>query len=379
MTAEEINKMPFIFIVGMARSGTTLLRTIFDAGQEVVFTPESKLIIHLKQKFNHRKTWSRETIDDLLNDLFDEVKFKISWKIDKEMLRQKMYSYPIEVINFSFLIRLIYLSFSSYFEKSEIRMIGDKNPMYSIFIKEIIEVFPNAKFVHIVRDYRDCILSNKKLFDRQNVAVISHTWKIYNAWIDHLSKEYPDQFFRIRYEDLTTFPEKTVKELCEFTGMTFSPAMLDFHIELQKKLDKNINVVIHHTHPQLMGGISTENIGKWKKGFTEKEINIITSICGDFALRYNYEKYDKYSGEKFRFKSMHGFYLNIRDIFVIKGYYLLPYFFRKSINRFNRMIFDKTGFYTVFSHGDFFFELIRRKRGKTKEKEEENPKSQQEE
>lgn len=379
MTAEEINKMPFIFIVGMARSGTTLLRTIFDAGEVSIFPPESKLIIHLKQKFNHRKVWTKAWIDEFLDDLYDETKFKNTWKIDKESLRIKFNSYPLEEINFPFLIRLTYLSFPSHFEKKVIRIMGDKNPMFSIFIGELLEIFPQAVFIHIVRDYRDCILSNKKLFTRQKVAILAQTWKIYNQWIEIHAKKNKLSFYRLRYEDLTAFPEKTVRELCEFTGMTFNPAMLNFHIELQKKLDKNINVVIHHTHPQLMGGISTDNIGKWKKGFSEREINIMTAICGDFALRYNYEKYDKYTGEKFHLKSLYGFYLNIRDILIIKGYYLLPYFIRKSINRFNRMIFDKTGFYTVFSHGDFFFELIRRKKGKTNEEDQEKTKSNSEE
>src|SRR5688572_10251408 len=183
MTIEEINKIPMIFIVGMGRSGTTLLRTIMDAGEECVFASESKIIIHLKQKYNHKKYWSEELLEEFLTDLYKEIKFRSSWGITKEELRVKFSELPLEKINFPLLCKVIYLSYPSLYPKNKIRVIGDKNPTYSIFIPELMEIFPDARFIHLIRDYRDCILSNKKLFKRQSLFALSQLWKIYNSWI----------------------------------------------------------------------------------------------------------------------------------------------------------------------------------------------------
>ena len=50
MDIDEIEKIPFVFIVGRGRSGTTLLQNILDANEQALLPRESKLIIHLKQK-----------------------------------------------------------------------------------------------------------------------------------------------------------------------------------------------------------------------------------------------------------------------------------------------------------------------------------------
>ncbi|NQU34666.1 MAG: sulfotransferase [Bacteroidetes bacterium] len=48
---EQLNKIPFFFVVGRPRSGTTLLRTLFDAHPNVSFPPECQFIINLYPKY----------------------------------------------------------------------------------------------------------------------------------------------------------------------------------------------------------------------------------------------------------------------------------------------------------------------------------------
>lgn len=359
MTAQEINQIPFVFIVGMARSGTTLLRTIMDAGEEAVFAPEAKIIIHLKSKYNHCRTWTPKMIDSFTEDLFTDVKFEKTWNFNKTVFLQKAHSYPLSEVSFSFLIRLVYLSFPSHYEKSKVKVIGDKNPSYSILIEELLEIFPNAKFVHLVRDYRDCVLSNRKLFKRQNLAALTQTWKMYNEYIERFQKLYPHQFFRIRYEDLTVNPEKEIRDLCRFSGLEFQSKMLSFHEELKVKIDPEIKEVLEQTHPKLLSPISSDRVGVWEKEFTKDEINLITYIAGKSGEKYDYKIFPNYNNETFLGKKISSHFLNIRDFLVVKIYYVLPFSLRQKITRMNRFLFEKTGFFTVYNQGDLLFDRVK--------------------
>lgn len=362
MTVKEINSIPFVFIVGMGRSGTTLLRTIMDAGEETIFPIESKIIVFLKQKYHHKKNWSIELLDEFLVDLYKEIKFVRGWKVNEVELRSKFLEYPIHEISFSFLIRLIYLTFQSHFSKTGIKLIGDKNPVYCIFISELMEVFPSAKFIHIVREYHDCILSNKKLFKQKNVSALAQMWKMYNSWIEIHARNRPEIFYRIRYEDLTSSPEKMVRELCAFTGLNYNERMLDFHLKLNEKLDKDLNIIVQHTHPKLLNAISSDSVGKGKMELSENELEQIAYILSEYGTKYGYQKYENYSGKKYRWKTFKGFVLNIIDIFIIKGYFLTPFAIRNLIRKTSTFLYEKLGYYTVYSHEDFLYDLAKSKR-----------------
>jgi hypothetical protein len=369
MTIEEINKIPMVFIVGMGRSGTTLLRTIFDASEESLFAPEAKVIVHLKQKYNHKKNWTAELLDEFIVDLYKENSFKNNWGIGRNSLSEKLHSLPLEKITFTLLCKVIYLSYPSVFAKGKIKLIGDKNPVYSVFLPELLEVFPDALFIHLVRDYRDCILSNKKLFKRQNTFALSQLWKLYNSWIDIYSRRFPSQFYLLKYEDLVTDPENVVKKLCDFVGLNFNPKMLEFHQKLNEKLDKDVNIVIQHTHPELLKKVNADNMGKWKNELSQQEQNQIAYVLNEYAIKYGYEKTDSYNGDKYPFRSVYGFWLNIKDLFIIKGYFLLPFFIRDLIAKSAKFVFDKTGYFTVYNQGNLLIELVTKKNEAEKIKE----------
>jgi hypothetical protein len=361
MTIEEINKLPMVFIVGMGRSGTTLLRTILDAGEECLFAPEAKVIVHLKQKYNHRKNWSSSLLNEFIEDLYKENAFKDYWGIDRTDLSSKFHLLPLQKITFPLLCKIIYLSYPSDFPKNKIRLLGDKNPVYSVFLPELLEVFPNAKFIHIVRDYRDCILSNKRLFKRQNIFALAQLWKLYNSWIDIYSRKYPNQFYLLRYEDLVADPDKIIHEICVFSGLVFNPKMLDFHQNLNETITNETNILIQHTYPEILKKVNLENIGKWKNELSKEEQKKIAYVLNEYGVKYGYEKNSSYQSEKFPFRSIFGFWVNIKDLFIIKGYFILPFFIRDFISQLARFVFDKTGYFTVYNQGNLIKELANKK------------------
>lgn len=349
MSIEEIRKIPFFFIVGAGRSGTTLLRTVFDAHPNVCIPVEGKAILHLKMKYFHRKFWDERSILEMIEDLYFDRKFKVLWQVDRDKLTRTLLSLSGHQLDFSIICKVIYLEYTSLFSKEKILLIGDKNPIYSMCITELKEVFPSAKFVHLVRDYRDVIASNLKHFKRKDVAVLSQYWKQHNAWIEKAKQENPHLFYTVRYEELVADPADTAQRICHFLEIPFKDQMLNYHLELKKIYQPEEHLVFARMFPDLVRPITAENSNKWKGKFSDAELDIMYSILDRDGSRYGYQADRNVSENKYSGASKWGFFINIIDVIIIKNYYLVPLFVRKVIRKFSDLLFYKTGYSSVYN------------------------------
>lgn len=202
---KNIEAIPFFFIIGRARSGTTLLRMFFDAHPDVCIPIESPLILHLYRKYGNRKFWTKELLESFYEDLTKIRDFE-KWEVDPEILKKGILEFEGS-ISFRTLCKFVYLNYHSIFHKDDIKLIGDKNPVYSVNMPEIFRIFPDAKYIHLTRDYRDHILSmvNVKLLTPV-VLFLAYRWKLSARQMSSMKKRYPGSFYTIRYEDLVTNP-----------------------------------------------------------------------------------------------------------------------------------------------------------------------------
>jgi hypothetical protein len=194
--------------VGRARSGTTLLQTMLDAHPSVIIPGESCVLMHLKNKYFHCRNWNNAIVDRFLADIHKDRKLHHFWKLDTDKIREKIYRIPESQRSFVLLCKLIYLSYPSLFDTKKVTLIGDKNPIYTLFIKDLIELFPDAKFIHLVRDFRANIVSNRESFSLKKNPTISQAWVYHKKKFDAVKAQDPDRFIKQRYED---FLNHTVK------------------------------------------------------------------------------------------------------------------------------------------------------------------------
>jgi len=350
LTIHEIEKIPIVFIIGRGRSGTSLLQTIFDAHPSVITANESVFILHLKQKYSRVKIWSEDKINEFIVDLYKDLKFLHLWNVDQTLLRNKISLYPISEISFSILCKLVYLSVKSPFSKSKIALIVDKNPIYSFFIDELIELFPNAKFIHLIRDYRDNVISSRKAFGIKSVTVLAQRWKRQNLYIDKMNVKHKSIFHLVQYESLVRDAEDTVKEICIFSGILYNQSMLNFHHTTNKIYKENdrentlLNSIVNKIHLNLLNPINTSQIDKWKVELTKSEIELIDFIAGDYAIKYNYHP----TTNKFKFKYVYyyfkSYFVSYLDIIIYKSYYKLPMSFRDFLFGLSRIVFKTFGY-----------------------------------
>ncbi len=175
------------FIIGRPRSGTTLLRVLFEAHPHVLIPPESPFIISLYKKYGKVTSWDEPIIHEFCEDLFRQRYFD-KWLIDKDVLVKNLLEAKGEN-TFQDMVRKVCLSYISVFDKEDIRLIGDKNPAYSLFIDRIHKLFPEAKIIHITRDYRDNYLSLTKVnFEVPIVPLVVYRWKFAYRRVQKLKK-----------------------------------------------------------------------------------------------------------------------------------------------------------------------------------------------
>lgn len=355
LTIDEIESLPFLFIVGRGRSGTTLLQTMLDANPHVILPLESRLIIFLKKKYLHVKLWTPKLIEEFIIDLYKEKEFNASWNVDKEGLQKTIHSYPLNKLNFQVLCKIVYLSYPSPFKKTNFLLIGDKKPLYSIFINEIREVFPQARFIHLIRDYRDNILSNREVFSRKNIGVLAHAWKTFNIDIEKAKVKNKKIFYTVRYEDLVTSPEKHIREICDFTSIPFYSEMMSTHTKMKEVYGKTKTPTVQKLHSNMLTPINTNQINKWEKKLTKDEIALADYICGSYAKQYNYNIVSNKTKTILFLNSFFGKCRSQFDNFIVKTYYKLPFKIRDFINLTSAKLFQKFGFTNYYNHADFMF------------------------
>ncbi|MBP8033101.1 MAG: sulfotransferase [Bacteroidia bacterium] len=354
MDYKEINNIPMFFIVGRARSGTTLLQTMLDAHPSIIVPGESCVLMHLKNKYFKYKIWNNTMVDVFLKDLFQERKLNQFWNLNIEKIRTQIYQIPSDKRTFPLLMKIIYINYPSIFEQNKIKQIGDKNPIYTLFIKELIEIYPEAKFIHIVRDYRANIVSNRDTFSLKNIATLAHAWIYHNEKVESIKKNIPNKFLLLKYEDLISQPIKEMERICDFLKIEYHSSVLEYHLTLNQKIEDDISQQLKKTHGNLLQPINSNNIESWKTKLNKQDLLLSELIAGEYGTFYGYitainEKFI----EKNYIKSIYGNINNRFINFIIKTYYHSPFIFKKFSALFSKKMNDYFKIKNYYNQSDF--------------------------
>lgn len=167
------------------------------------------------------------------------------------------------------------------------RFIGDKTPDHMPDFDRIIELFPAARIVHLVRDGRDCALSSmawRSGLNFRNVQELATGWARHNRAVAVYGEVHPDQYHRLYYEDIVDNTEATLRHLCAFLGIEYEPAMLDHNTgEFARE---NAAQLSHHAN--LTRAVMRGNHGKWMIEMPRAHVNIYESIAGDTLRALGY-------------------------------------------------------------------------------------------
>lgn len=238
-----------IFLIGAERSGTTLLRLMLDSHSHLSWCYEFEYSVDLISNEGH---WP--TLEDYYrwlstHRIFQATNFKIDYKLN----------YP-QLVN-SFLIQ----------KKNREGKLLVGATVHRHFDR-LLRIWPDAKFIHIVRDGRDVARSCIGMGWAGNVWTGIERWiETENLWADLKQSLPQEQQIEITYESLITNTSVTLTKLCDFMGIAFEPEMLDYHKMSSYDLPD----------PKLLG--------RWKQKLSKKEIQLIESRISQMLVERNYQ------------------------------------------------------------------------------------------
>ncbi|MDD5506795.1 MAG: sulfotransferase [Bacteroidales bacterium] len=334
LESRQMGTPPLFFIIGRPRSGTTLLRFLFEAHPQVLVPPESPFILNLYRKYEKVTHWNRSMVREFCDDVYRQRYFD-KWLTDKEHLYQKLLEKEGRA-TFLEMVSQVCMAYTSVFDKNRIFWIGDKNPGYSLYVHRIHHLFPEAKIIHITRDYRDNYLSLIKVsFEVPIVPLVVYRWKFALKRMWMLKEQNPGLVHSVRYEDLVADPEHHFRGICDFLGIPYDPDVLSFYrkkSEVEQAYDGLDE--IRQVHQSLFNPISTGRIDRWKTEMRPRDIRVADLVAGHTAEKAGYER--QYT----RFNPF--LYLWILPM-IMYGHFMyrlllmgdsLPYGMRNRLNRF---------------------------------------------
>lgn len=219
---------PAPFVVGAARSGTTMLRLMLDSHAELAIPPETQVVPELISASKQPGAGAGEIAELLVaHRRFPD------FGIQADDVRARFAA--IQPWDVSEALREF---FRLYAEKEGKPRWGDKTPGYSRYIKKIHRHLPEARFIHLIRDGRDVRLSQLgRGSDHPSPDRHGRRWRKRVLAAREQGAEVP-HYTEVRYEDLVLDTEAQLRRLCEFLELEWDPAMLTFHERAQDRLSE---------------------------------------------------------------------------------------------------------------------------------------------
>ncbi|MBA3561161.1 MAG: sulfotransferase [Actinobacteria bacterium] len=266
-----------LLVLGVSRSGTTLLRVVLDRSPGIAIPDESFFIPLLARR--HRGQVDRERfLDDVRR-----LPAPAAWGLAPADVASHLRS-PASPGG---AIAAIY---EAYATKQAKPRWGDKTPMYMRHLPLLERLFPDAQYVHLIRDGRDAALSFLRMPERTFTRTWAHPdtpaefaclWRTEVAAARRLGLRVgSSRYLEVRYEDLVAGLEGVILEICEFANLPYEPAMLDY----TQAVD-----VSEKPHQQRLLQPLTPGVRDWRTEMAAPDIRAFEAIAGDLLLQLDYD------------------------------------------------------------------------------------------
>ena len=280
MCTDQGDPQRLFFIVGAPRSGTTLLQRMLDAHPQMAVARETHFM---------NKIWSRRQV-------FGDIASDTNWRkllaacerlppfvdggYDGPSFTKKVENGPRRYgpLFRSLLVELV--------GSGDYALLGEKTPQHILYVSQIEELLPGARFLHIVRDPRAVTASMQRVpFSRGEVWLDARDWRSRIHSIRSLSADLSVLVYTIRYEDLVGEPVPTLHAICSFLGLEFDGAMLQYHQTPMTGYNVDINPWVRNAQRPLF----VEGIDRWKHELKPSDIRDIEAQVWREMRQFDYK------------------------------------------------------------------------------------------
>jgi hypothetical protein len=219
-TPEARGPMPVI--VGCPRSGTTLLAVMLDSHPQIAIPPETAFLPELPRLAEKAGTALRREFFALLTTDRWNVSNWNDLGIDKDAYWRRLCA--LQTFSITGGLRALYGMYADGLGK---RLYGEKTPADTHCMPQIEAYLPEARFIHIVRDPRDVVLSLRRTTAGRSVEGTAQIW-VDMVSLARASGTQVGHYHEVRYEDLVLAPEAELRSICDFLELDYASQMLDY-------------------------------------------------------------------------------------------------------------------------------------------------------
>ena len=271
-----------IIVVGCPRSGTTMLQLMLHAHPRIAIPPETRFML--------AAYWERRSFGDL--SVTANRRALANWIIHRRETRFCDLGLDADDIveritagpgTLGSALGTVFQQYAARFGKPRW---GDKRPAYLNNIDILLQLFPNAQFINIVRDGRDCVASLKEMsWHREDIYATVAAW---SRAVDDARRAArrlgTAQWHEVRYEDLVADPHTVLAALCAYLGEEYHPAMA------QPSAVANVAVPSFKTwHARTHTPVTTQRVQSWQTRLTSEEISLCEAALGSRLVACGYE------------------------------------------------------------------------------------------
>ena len=266
-----------LILLGVSRSGTTLLRVILDRSPGIAI-PDESFFVPLLARRHGRTIDAEHFLDDVAR-----IPTIRDWGVSPGEVAGRVRS----GMQTGEAIATIYESYAAAARKPRW---GDKTPMYMRHLTLLEEHFPDAQYVHLIRDGRDAAASFLQMpegtFTRtwahpRTPAQFACLWRKEVGDARALGRRVGEaRYHEVRYEELVADPESVVRGICAFAAIAYEAAMLDYvgAVDVSAK-----------PHQQRLLTPPTSGVRNWREAMSAEDVAAFESIAGDLLTELGYE------------------------------------------------------------------------------------------
>jgi hypothetical protein len=290
-TRPRKNVRPMPIIIGVPRSGTTLLRLMLDAHPQLAVPPETGFLPAAAQPATSPQT------PDALVDLIRGSAAWPDFHLTENALRRELGRLrPFTVADG---VRAFYGLYARRFAKPRW---GEKSPGYGRWMAEISALLPEARFVHLLRDGRDVAVSVRGLWfaPGADMTTLASDWKERIEVMRAQSRQVP-HYLEVRYEALVEDPVEVLRRVSDFVELEYDPAMLDYPrraadrlAEHEASFDGQGRLLVAKAarlaqQERVMAAPDRGRSGRWRNELTAAERAAFEAVAGPLLRELGYE------------------------------------------------------------------------------------------
>lgn len=270
-----------VFIVGVDRSGTTLLTMMLDMHSQLWIPNESHFIVNFYEKYQDVaelkcKEFRKNIVSEILNE-----RYVREWNIDISLDK-------VDVSDCRSLSDIIGAFYKSCAVSKGKIFWGDKTPRYLVHVDVLNKLFPKSRFIHIVRDGRDVAESISRMWWGANdFASALKSWERRIELGSKMLNMLPQgRYMQLRFEDLVLNTKKELQRVTDFLELPFEESMLGYSSVAAAKVGGRIDK--HHSG--LMQSPQASETYRWKKRLSYADQALAWHIAGRMLRRFQYDE-----------------------------------------------------------------------------------------